>query len=195
MNLAFESIRAKLELDVQRRLVEQVRAVAAASPFVQPVARGGLAMSVKVTCAGELGWVGDGAYHYSRADSRGNPWPPIPAEWTEIANRVIGRELTWDCAIINWYAPGARLGEHVDLSERDRTQPIVTISLGDAASWTVRRFAGAPIHRALLESGDVTVLEDDTRLALHSIERVVDAGLFSPLGVRGRLSMTLRRAG
>ena len=195
LNLAAASVRARLDLETQRRLVEQIKAVARASPFVRPVARGGLPMSVQVTCAGELGWVGDGEYHYSPVDSRGRPWPPIPEEWISIANRVVGRELPWDCAIINWYAPGARLGEHADLSERDRTKPIVTISLGDAASWTIRRWAGAPIHRTRLESGDVTVLEDETRLALHAIERLVECPMFSPFDVPGRGSITLRVAG
>lgn len=194
MNLAEQSIRERLPLDVQRRLVEQVKDVWRASPPVQPVARHGQPMSVRVTCAGELGWVGDGEYRYSPVDSRGRPWPPIPAEWIEIANRVVGREIQWDCAIVNWYRPGAKLGEHADLSERDKTQPIVTISLGDTASWTIRLRAGERVHRCRLESGDVTVLDGPTRLALHSIERVIPSPLLSPIP-EGRLSCTLRRAG
>jgi len=196
MNLAQHSIREHLSLKLQRLLVEQVREVFAASPPVQPRARGGQPMSVRVTSAGYLGWVGDGDYSYRPTDARGRPWPPIPAEWVEIADRVAGGEHPWDSAILNWYAPGAKLGEHRDLAESDRSWPIVTISLGDAATWTVRDDAGK-LHRARLESGDVTLLcvEDGTRLALHSIDRVISAPLLSPLPRPGRASITLRVAG
>jgi DNA oxidative demethylase len=194
MNLAIESIRESLGLDVQGRLVEQVRAVCKASPLVQPVARGGQPMSVRVTSAGRFGWVGAGEYRYSEVDSRGRPWPSLPAEWGEIANRVAG-DHPWDCAIVNWYGPDANLGEHRDLGERYRTRPIVTISLGDAASWTVRLDEHGPVHRCRLESGDVTVLAGPTRLALHSVERVIACPMFSPLAAPGRISITMRVAG
>lgn len=136
MNIAAQSVVARLPLDAQARLVEQVRAVCKASPLVTPVATNGEPMSVRVTSAGPLGWVGDGRYHYSPVDSRGKPWPPIPTEWIDLANRLAG-ERSWDCALINWYEPGAKLGLHRDVGERDRSHPILTISIGDAASWAV----------------------------------------------------------
>lgn len=194
MNLAEQSIRERLPLDVQRRLVEQVKAVCKASPLVQPVARGGQPMSVRVTSAGRYGWVGDGEYRYSEVDSRGKPWPPIPTEWIEIANRVAG-EHPWDCGLVNWYGRGAKLGEHRDLGERDRSLPIVTISLGDASTWTVRLDERDPVHRCRLESGDVTLLAGRTRLALHSIAGIIECPMFSPLDKPGRTSITMRVAG
>lgn len=140
-NLAAQTIRDHLDLALQFKLVEQVRAVIEASPLVRPHTPNGLPMRVRVSAAGELGWVGDGAYRYSPRDRWGNPWPPIPAEWVEIADRVAAkvspRKVRWNSAIINWYAEDAALGMHQDLAEDDHTQPIVTISLGDAASWAV----------------------------------------------------------
>lgn len=198
MNIAAQSVVARLPLDAQARLVEQVRAVCKASPLVTPVATNGEPMSVRVTSAGPLGWVGDGRYHYSPVDSRGKPWPPIPTEWIDLANRLAG-ERSWDCALINWYEPGAKLGLHRDVGERDRSHPILTISIGDAASWAVQVDADEPVHRTRLESGDVTMLcvEHGTRLALHAIERVIDSPMFRPANMRGpgRLSITLRVAG
>jgi alkylated DNA repair protein (DNA oxidative demethylase) len=149
-------------------------------------------MSVLVTSAGRYGWVGDGEYRYSEVDSEGKPWAPIPSEWIEIANRVAGGEYPWDCALVNWYGPGSKLGEHADVGERDRSLPIVTISLGDTAIWTVRLQPSDPICRARLESGHVTLLAGETRLALHSIERVVACPMFSPFGKPGRASVTMR---
>lgn len=194
INDARATVASSLPIYAQEELVEDVRTVCAAAPLVRPVARGGAPMRVKVTAAGRWGWVGDGEYRYDALQKNGQPWPAIPPRWIEIANRV-GGVRPWDSAIVNWYEPDAALGWHRDLAERDRTQPIVTISLGDAASWAVRREEDAPVSRTRLESGDVTLLADALRLALHSIERIIPAPLFSPLRVRGRLSITLRVAG
>lgn len=195
-NLAARTVRERLPPDVQRRLVEHVQAVCVLSPLVRPQTPNGLPMRVRVTAAGSLGWVGDGAYRYSPTDARGLPWPPMPKEWKEIADRVAG-EQPWDCAIINWYDEGAALGFHRDMAEHDRSLPIVTISLGDAASWAVKLDERSPVHRMRLESGDVTLLcrEHGTRDALHSIERIIPSPLLRPGTKAGRISITLRVAG
>ncbi len=192
--LARSTVLEQLPAAEQRTLVDEVRCVCQQAPLVRPVARGGAPMRVRVTAAGALGWVGDGEYRYDAAQRDGRPWPPIPARWLEIANRVGGAH-PWDSAIVNWYEPDAALGWHRDQAERDRTKPIVTISLGDAASWAVRRDEDSPLSRTRLESGDVTLLAGGLRLALHSIERIIAAPMFSPLSTRGRISITLRVAG
>ena len=194
MNVAADSIRLRLDASEQAALVAEVREVIRASPLVRPQTPNGLALRVRVTAAGSLGWVGDGEYRYSPTDSRGNPWPPIPARWLGIADTV-ARPHAWDCAIVNWYDSDASLGWHRDQSERDRTLPIVTISLGDAASWAMREDDRSPIHRTRLESGDVTLLAGPTRSWLHTVERIIPSPMFSPLTVRGRISITLRVAG
>jgi len=151
-------------------------------------------MRVRVSAAGKLGWVGDGAYRYVERQGDGRPWPPIPKDWSGLADGVAGKH-PWDCAIINWYEPGAALGWHADVNEKDKTKPIVTVSLGDACSWAVRANEKSPVLRARLESGAVTVLEGETRLWLHTVERIIPSPLFSPLNCRGRVSITLRVAG
>lgn len=204
MNIAESTVVLTLDMETQRRLVAQVREVIAASPLVRPVTVGGAPMSVRVTSAGDLGWVGDGEYKYTRTDSRGRSWPKMPDEWREIADRAValdprhdGRMTRWDSAIVNWYDPTASLGLHADKSEADRTLPIVTISLGDAASWLVEvdGYDGPERSRTRLESGAVTVLAGRLRNARHSIERIIRAPMFSPLDVAGRISITIRQAG
>lgn len=192
MNLAVDSVVLRLDRDEQLALVEEVRAVCRASPLVRPRTPGGLPMNVRVTAAGQLGWVGDGDYRYDPVDSRGDPWPALPQRWRDVADRAVGVH-PWDSGIVNWYAPDASLGWHIDKAERDRTQPIVTISLGDAASWAIRD--DQETCRCRLESGDVTVLVGRTRGLPHSIERVIHAPLLSPLRSAGRISVTLRVAG
>lgn len=194
MTLAASTVVDSLSPAVQRELVAEVREVCKASPLVCPRTPNGLPMRVRVTSAGRLGWVGDGAYRYTETDARGKPWPPMPARWSDLATAVAGQHQ-WDSAIVNWYEPDASLGWHRDLSEADLTLPIVTISLGDACSWAVRMDEDSPISRTRLETGDVTLLAGPTRSALHTVERIIPAPLFSPLASRGRVSITIRVAG
>lgn len=246
MNAAESTIILSLDMPTQRRLVYQVRAVIKASPLVQPLAIGGQPMSVRITNAGDLGWVADGtSYRYAAKDSRGFPWPRIPGDWIEIADQAVAadprcacatcngrgyfdqgsattgcrdceglgrRPVPWDSAIVNWYPPGATLGPHVDRSEADLTQPVVTISLGDAATWGVevetrsvdelgRNVIGWDRSRAHLPSGAVTVLAGPLRMAPHQIFGIVAAPMFSPIVdkagayVPGRIAVSVRAAG
>ena len=197
MTLAASTICArKLSPAEQLAWIAQVREVCEISPLVRPLARGGQPMSVRITSAGRLGWVGAASgYRYAETDSFGNPWPAMPWEWVAFADEVAG-EQPWDSAIVNWYDEGASLGFHADKSELDLDRPIVTISLGDPAMWAVRGSMESPISRVCLESGDVTLLAGPNRGALHSIERIIADPMGSPLGPkRGRISVTLRVAG
>jgi alkylated DNA repair protein (DNA oxidative demethylase) len=151
-------------------------------------------MRVRVSAAGQVGWVGKGSYHYSHEQESGHLWPPLPKLWHDIASAAVGEEHPWDCAIINWYDADASLGWHRDLAEKDRSKPIVTISIGDACSWAVRVDDDSPITRTRLESGDITVLEGRTRLALHAVERIIPSPMFNPLRSPGRISITMRVA-
>lgn len=198
MTITAEStIRRRLDLETQRRLIEQVAEVHKVSPLQRLATPGGRAMKVRVSAAGRLGWTSDAqGYRYVDRDARGNPWPYMPFEWIEIANSVVAEPQPWDSAIVNWYSLDASLGWHVDRSEVDRSRPIVTISLGDSASWAIRAGEAEPASRCVVRSGDVTVLEGVTRSWSHAIERIIPEPLLSPLGAdRGRLSITLRVAG
>lgn len=194
MNIAADSVRLRLDMETQLQLVEQLELVRRASPLVRPTTPNGLPMRVMVTAAGSLGWVGDGEYRYSPTDSRGGPWPAMPDLWREVFDRVAGPH-PWDSAIVNWYDENASLGWHRDRAEARTDLPIVTISLGDACSWAMRMDEDEPIHRTRLESGDVTLLTGPTLLALHTVERIITAPMFSPLKKPGRVSITGRVAG
>jgi len=193
-NLALNTVCVRtLRISEQNRWVEQVRSIVKEAPLVRPHTPNGLPMRVRVSAAGALGWVGDGEYRYDATQKNGKPWPPMPREWMEVASEVAGTQ-PWDSAIINWYDPDASLGWHQDKNERDRSRPIVTISLGDACSWAVKDGAGKA-HRTRLESGDITLLAGDSRSYMHTVERIIEAPLLSPLRRRGRISVTMRVAG
>lgn len=194
MNLAVDTVCSRrLSMGEQSLWVAQTREVVKLAPLVRPHTPNGLPMRVRVSAAGTLGWVGDGVYRYDKVQKGGGAWPPIPDEWLAIADDVAGAQ-PWDSAIINWYDPDASLGWHEDKNERDRSRPIVTISLGDACSWAVKDDAGKA-HRTRLESGDITLLADSNRSRMHTVERIIEAPLLSPLQRRGRISITMRVAG
>lgn len=193
-NIALDTVCSQtLRISEQNRWVEQVRDIIKEAPLVRPHTPNGLPMRVRVSAAGALGWVGDGAYRYDETQKNGKAWPAIPSVWAEVASEVAG-DQPWDSAIINWYDTDASLGWHQDKGERDLSLPIVTISLGDACSWAVQDDAGKA-HRTRLESGDITLLAGLDRNRMHTVERIISAPLLSPLRTRGRISITMRVAG
>lgn len=196
MITAADTVRASLDREAQLRLIEQIKEVQSISPFRSLRTPGGKPMSVKVTAAGKLGWTSDEkGYRYVDSDPDGKPWPHIPDEWIEIADRVAGPH-PWDSAIVNWYRSDATLGPHQDLSEFDTSYPVVTISLGDSAVWSVRPEREITASTCVLRSGDVVVLDGVARLCFHSVTKVIAEPLLSPLGAkRGRLSISVRVAG
>jgi alkylated DNA repair protein (DNA oxidative demethylase) len=192
-NLAAETIVGRLSQDEQVEWARLARDVARVSGMLRPKA-GGREMSVRISNAGAWGWVADErGYRYASVNPQtGRPWAEIPAPWLEYATSVAGAH-PWDCAHLVWYERDACLGWHRDVTERRRL-PIVTVSLGDQARWSVREDEGAPICTATLESGHTTVLSGPTREALHRVDRIAPAGLFSPspLGRPGRLAVSVR---
>ncbi len=202
MTTALETVVGQLEPGEQRRMVEQVVDIIRRTPLRRPTTPSGAPMRVRVTAAGKLGWIGDrSGYRYAPHDISGAPWPKLPAAWRSTASRF-APDVTpgqWDSAIVNWYDADAALGWHQDKSEADLTLPIVTISLGDSASWAVREHVdNAKASRVQIDSGAVTLLAGPTRDYEHTIERIIPAPMLRMLcGMEkpGRLSITIRVAG
>ena len=140
-------------------------------------------MSVQSVC---LGWHWQ-PYAYSRTadDTDGAPVKPLPtrsSSWparrrrppTARQRRGASR-FAPDAAIVNLYAPGARLGLHQD-GEEPADAPVVTISLGDTC---VFRLAGvdrrtAPFTDIELRSGDLLVFGGANRRIYHGVPKVLD---------------------
>ncbi len=185
-----------LDAAAQRALVEDLRAAASAAPFFTPrMPRSGKPFSVRMTNCGPLGWVSDVAgYRYQpHHPETGRPWPPIPAAALEVWHAVSGRPEPPEACLVNFYAPGARMGLHQDRDEETFDAPVVSVSLGDTA---VFRIGGTsrndPTTSLKLASGDVFVFGGEARLAFHGIDRVL-AGSSTLLEKGGRLNLTLRR--
>jgi alkylated DNA repair protein (DNA oxidative demethylase) len=102
-----------------------------------------------------------------------------------------------DVALVNWYAPGAKMGMHVDRDEV-ASAPVVSFSVGVTG---VFRFGnpggrGRPWVDVPLESGDVVVFGGPSRLAYHGVPRLATGTDDPVVGVLpGRLNVTVRQTG
>lgn len=184
----------------ERELLQALQTIVAQAPFRHQVTPGGLRMSVGMTNAGALGWVSDRrGYRYDPIDPvSGNPWPPMPAEFTQLAVEAAAAasfpHFAPDACLINRYEPGNRLSLHQDRDERDMTQPIVSVSLGIPA---VFLFGGLQrsdkVRRVPLGHGDIVVWGGPTRLHYHGV-LPVKPNQHTVLGAC-RINLTFRRAG
>jgi alkylated DNA repair protein (DNA oxidative demethylase) len=189
----FEIHKGYLDATTQAALVEDLRAVAAAAPFFAPLTPWGKPMSVRMTSAGKYGWYSDRrGYRYEPRHPSGVDWPPIPERVLAIWRDLVSGERMPDCCLVNFYGAKARMGLHRDADEKDFSWPVLSISLGDPATF---RMGGPersdPTTSVTLESGDVVVMGGVARRAYHGIDRVrFGASDLLPQG--GRINLTCR---
>lgn len=181
-------------------LLESLSQVLTTAPLRHLVTPGGHTMSVAMSNCGPLGWVSDrSGYRYSREDPlSGQPWPPMPGSWHELAVRAAAEAgftgFAPDACLVNQYLPGSKLSLHQDKDENDFSAPIVSVSLGLPAVFLF----GTPQRnhrpqRYRLQHGDVVVWGGPARLAFHGVAVLAD-GDHALLG-RRRINLTFRRAG
>jgi alkylated DNA repair protein (DNA oxidative demethylase) len=100
--------------------------------------------------------------------------------------------------LINYYDGEAHLGLHHDRGDSSLDGPVVSISLGDDATFAVGGLSRKdPVKRFALHSGDLVWFGGSSRLIFHGVERIrlgtstllKAAGLFE----NGRINVTLRR--
>jgi DNA oxidative demethylase len=177
----------------QETIVRELRSVVEAAPLFRPVTRWGKEMSVSMTSAGRCGWVSDRrGYRYEPRHPSGTPWPPIPKSVLGLWHEVTALDRAPDCCLVNFYDAGARMGLHQDRDETDFSWPVVSISLGDEALFRVGGTKRSdPTASVWLRSGDAVVLEGQSRLAFHGIDRV-RGGSSTLLDKGGRINLTLR---
>jgi DNA oxidative demethylase len=158
--------------------------------------RTGKPFSVRMTNCGPLGWVSDkvGGYRYQAMHpTTGRPWPALPRRLLALWNEVTGWPRPPQACLINYYARGAKMGSHRDEDEEDHTVPVVSMSLGDDATFHIGGLKRSdPKRRLLLKSGDVVVLSGEARLAYHGVDRI-HADTSRLLEEGGRFNLTLRR--
>ncbi len=168
-------------------------------PAIQMMTPMGHKMSVKTTSMGALGWVSDErGYGYSRLNpATRQPWPPIPIAFHQLV-RSAALEAGYvdflpDTCLINLYHPGAKMGLHQDKDEVDFKQPIVSVSLGIAATFL---FGGSkrrdPVRKCPVQHGDVVVFGGESRRYYHGVA-TIKASEHALLGAM-RCNLTFRKA-
>ena len=180
-------------------LLEALGEVTAQAPFSFLTTPGGYQMSVAMTNCGAVGWISDRTgYRYGAQDPlSGKDWPPMPAEFAELATEAAARAgfavFAPDACLINQYEPGSRLSLHQDKDEQDYGAPIVSVSLGLPA---VFLFGGDlrtdRTQRVPLAHGDVVVWGGPARLRYHGVLPLKDGQ--HPLLGRRRINLTFRKA-
>ncbi|MGE4063939.1 MAG: alpha-ketoglutarate-dependent dioxygenase AlkB [Rhodospirillaceae bacterium] len=185
---------------LQAKLLSAVRDIARGAPFQHPRTRGGGMTSAAMTNAGDAGWWSDrSGYRYlTRQPGSEQPWPPLPEVFREaVALAVEGSPWAGfepDACLINFYQAGAKMGLHQDRDERDFTQPIVTISLGDDADFLIGGLERADKTTAVVvSSGDGVLMGPPGRMLFHGIRKIYP-GTSRLAGLEGRISLTFRKA-
>ncbi|MCX7301772.1 MAG: alpha-ketoglutarate-dependent dioxygenase AlkB [Rhodobacterales bacterium] len=177
----------------QAAMLADLRHVAAAAPFFAPVTPSGRPMTVRMTAAGQFGWITDRrGYRYEPHHPNGKPWPPIPPAVLAVWDAVSDCPRPPECCLINLYRDSARMGLHQDKDEADFTCPVVSVSLGDDALFRIGNVEkGGTTQSLWLRSGDVLVLGGDARLIYHGVDRI-RPGSSTLLHSGGRINLTLR---
>ena len=171
--------------------------VAAAAPFRHLQTPAGRPMSAAMTNCGALGWHSDArGYRYERVDPlSGLAWPAMPSIFLELAQRAAAkagyRDLLPDACLINRYAGKAKMGAHRDADERDFSQPIVSVTLGAAATFLwYGPLRSGPAVKIRLEPTDVLVWGGAARRGYHAVGQAEGAAVGAV-----RINLTFRKAG
>lgn len=185
----------------QVELVRLCRELCVTHPLVTPTTKKGYPLALKVTSFGKCGWSGNGGeYKYLPRHQNGNPFPTIPSSISQTINRALiqccfpADNFELDTVLMNWYPPNTgKLGKHQDVTEEDKTSPIVTISLGDTCIFS----AGSEDYADKgfdieLKSGDVFVMGGESRLAYHEVKALIP-GSSKLFDKGGRISLTGRK--
>ena len=180
----------------QAQILAATRAVIGRAPLYTPrMPISGKPFSVRMTNAGPLGWVSDETgYRYQPTHPvTHQPWPPIPEILLKLWRELAAYPADPEACLINYYAAGTKMGSHRDADEEDTSAPVLSVSLGDDATFHVGGLRRSDARERLtLRSGDVVVLGGEARRAYHGIDRV-QACSSDLLAEGGRLSLTLRR--
>ncbi|MEP3047007.1 MAG: alpha-ketoglutarate-dependent dioxygenase AlkB [Roseibium sp.] len=180
----------------QETLLSEIRQIVMDAPLFQPIMpRTGKPFSVQMSNCGPLGWVSDiNGYRYQPTHpDTGITWPGIPETLKQLWKDVALDTPQPEACLINYYKDNARMGLHQDRDEQMFDAPVVSVSLGDTATFRIGGLNRKDPTKSLrLNSGDVIVLGGEARLAFHGIDRVLK-DTSTLLKNSGRINLTLRR--
>lgn len=182
----------------EEALFAALGAITKKAQFRHMVTPGGFGMSVAMSNCGRLGWVTDrNGYRYDAHDPQtGAPWPVMPHAFLDLAQAAAAEAgfsgFAPDACLINRYGPGAKMSLHQDKDEQDLAAPIVSVSLGVAATFLFGGWQRTDkCIRVPLAHGDVVVWGGPARLRYHGVLPVPAA--HHALTREYRLNLTFRK--
>lgn len=185
-----------LGVPAQAALLAEIRKISSKAPLYTPtMPRTGKPWTVRMTSCGPQGWVSDrSGYRYQTVHPEtGKPWPAIPQMLLDLWDETTGYPAPPECCLVNFYADNARMGLHRDEDEEALDAPVLSISLGDTATFRLGGLERKGKTQSFkLHSGDVLLIGGDNRLAYHGIDRVFP-NTSTLLKDGGRINLTLRR--
>ena len=104
----------------------------------------------------------------------------IPIKLTEICKEIAAKmgfnDYEPDAGIINFYQLRDSLTGHIDRSERNKTAPLVSISLGQSGIFLIggKSRNATPIRAIIVRSGDIMVMSGACRWYFHGVPRIVE---------------------
>lgn len=191
-----------LALEEQEALVAQAREIAR-SVAGTPVAmrRPYVGTGQMSTWMLSLGWFWATKPYRLVREVDGHPTPPIPANYQDMAHRVmaaaraldpqVGATPEVETALVNFYPPGTSMGMHVD-AEEESDNAVISLSIGEETPFRIEAPDGTV--ELLLMSGDALVFGGPARRARHGVIGV-RAGT-GPDGTgltEGRINITMRQ--
>lgn len=197
----FHYLPAYLDVARQKQLVHDAGRVLEEAPlFEQRMPKTGALLSVRMSNAGQFGWVTDrnAGYRYqAHRPQTSRAWPTIPGRLLDIWQQLTDEISPPNLCLINYYNGSAKLGLHQDRGEGSINAPVVLISLGDDAVFVVGGLSRkAATRQSPLRSGDVVWFGGSSRLIFHGVQgiRVGSSTLLGEIGLDdGRIDLTLRR--
>ncbi len=197
----FHFLPAYLSALSQVATLDDVKGILEEAPlFVQRMPKSGAALSVRMSNAGDFGWVTDKEHGYRYQNTHpitGRHWPPIPERLRTLWTKVTGEASQANLCLINYYDAEARLGLHQDKGEFSTQAPVVSISLGDEAEFVVGGMTRkTPTQSFRLRSGDIVWFGGPGRMVYHGVARTFPgtSSLLREHGFDGgRINVTLRR--
>ncbi|XP_028827879.1 nucleic acid dioxygenase ALKBH1 [Denticeps clupeoides] len=135
----------------------------------------------------KLRWVTLG-YHYNwntKTYSADN-YAPFPTDLQSLSTVVASAcgfpGFKAEAGILNYYRSDSSLGIHVDESELDHSQPLLSFSFGQTAVFllggTKREDPATPMF---MHSGDIMVMSESSRLLYHAVPCIVPPPAGAPL--------------
>lgn len=186
-----------LSPDTQAQLVEQARSIArgvAGTPVA--MRRPQVGQHQMKAYLMSLGWFWATNPYRLTQNVDGAQVPPIPGNYQAIADAVIAEArkldpvltpMTVETALVNFYPPGAGMGDHVDAQE-EAENPVVSLSIGEETTFRIEG------HKVVLMSGDALVFGGPARRAKHGVSAPRPGTGPEHTGVaEGRINITMRQ--